>query len=136
MAVARPLTLHERMSRVRQRDTAPELAVRRVLTRAGIRYRVCPKSLPGRPDIANRSQRWALFVHGCFWHGHPGCALARLPKTNSTFWTAKIEANRLRDDRRVKELEALGMRVYAVWQCELDDERLMSRLVAQLRDRR
>ena len=133
MAVmAKPLTIHERMSRVRQRDTAPELAVRKVLAAAGIRSRVCPKGLPGRPDIVNRTRRWALFVHGCFWHGHAGCGLARLPKTNNTFWTEKIEGNKTRDDRKKNELLALGLRVYTVWQCQLDDGRTLPRLVSQL----
>jgi len=134
MAVmAKPLTIHHRMARVRQRDTGPELAVRKVLAAAGIRYRVCPKGLPGRPDIANRAGRWALFVHGCFWHGHRGCGLARLPKTNSTFWAEKIEANRSRDSRKETELIALGLRVFTVWQCQLDDQQTLSHLVSRLR---
>jgi DNA mismatch endonuclease (patch repair protein) len=136
MARAKLLTVHERMARVRQRDTAPELAVRQALTAAGIRYRICLPSLPGRPDIANLSRGWALFVHGCFWHGHAGCTLARLPRTNNAFWTAKIEANRLRDRRKEMALTALGLRVYTVWQCQLDDETTLSRLVSRLKDSR
>lgn len=131
--VANPLTIHERMARVRQRDTAPELAVRKFLAAAGIRYRICPKGLPGRPDVVNQLRKWALFVHGCFWHGHAACGLARLPKTNRAFWTQKIEANRIRDSRKTRELLALGLRVHTVWQCQLDDERNLSRLVSQLR---
>ena len=137
MAVmAKPLTIHQRMGRIRQRDTAPELAVRKVLAAAGIRYRVCPKGLPGRPDIVNRARRWALFVHGCFWHGHSGCGLARLPKTNNSFWTEKIEANRTRDDRKTNELLALGLRVHTIWQCQLDDGQTLPRLVSRLRSGR
>jgi DNA mismatch endonuclease (patch repair protein) len=119
-----------RMRAVRQRDTAPELEVRRRLHALGVRYRVCPRDLPGRPDLANRAKGWALFVHGCFWHGHD-CRLGTKPKANAEWWRAKIAANRERDERKKAALEALGLRVFVVWQCELDrltDEALLSRL--------
>jgi DNA mismatch endonuclease (patch repair protein) len=115
------------MKAVRQRDTAPELAVRKLLHRQGIRFRVCPADLPGRPDIVNRSRRWCIFVHGCFWHGHRSCALASLPKTNRRWWTEKIDANRMRDARKEDAMRALGFRVAVVWQCELADERSLER---------
>jgi DNA mismatch endonuclease (patch repair protein) len=118
------------MKSVRQRDTEPELAVRRLLHACGARFRVCPPDLPGRPDIANKARRWCVFVHGCFWHGHAGCALARLPRTNKTFWTDKIAANKARDGRKASEMRALGFRVAVVWQCELDGE---TALVTRLR---
>lgn len=133
---ASPLTIHERMRRVRQRDTAPELCVRQLLASNGIRYRVCPEGIPGRPDLINRSAGWALFVHGCFWHGHRNCALATVPKTNCTFWTQKIDANRARDKRKERELRRLGLRVYTVWQCQLNDDRFLARLVTRLKEGR
>lgn len=132
-ARSRALSIHERMGRIRQRDTAPELVVRRFLSSRGIHYRVCPPTTPGRPDLANKSARWALFVHGCFWHGHPGCVLARLPKSNVSFWTKKIDDNRARDARKERELERLGYHVYTVWQCELEDSARLERLARTLR---
>lgn len=116
------------MRRVRQRDTAPEVAVRKLLHRSGVRFRICPEQLPGRPDVANVSQRWALFVHGCFWHGHRGCRLATVPRTNSKFWVEKFAANKRRDARKARQLRALGFRVLVVWQCEAADPTLGVRL--------
>lgn len=119
----------ELMRRVRQRDTDPELTVRRVLSELGARYRVNVSSLPGSPDIVNQRQRVAILVHGCFWHRHEGCRLATTPKTNAEFWTSKFSANRERDGRKLGELENLGLRVLVVWQCETSDvERLRERL--------
>lgn len=112
----------ERMRRIGQRDTKPELDVRRILRDLGAGYRVCPKDLPGRPDIANKSRGWAIYVHGCFWHGHRHCKLYSVPKTNSDFWTAKISSNRERDHRKEAELRQQGFRVLTIWQCEISDE--------------
>lgn len=116
------------MKRVRQRDTAPELKLRKLLTDAGIHYRVCPRDLPGRPDIANKSKRWAIFVHGCFWHGHRDCRLAKVPANNHDFWESKLQGNRERDARKAAALEVLGFRVITVWQCQLDEPGLASRI--------
>jgi DNA mismatch endonuclease (patch repair protein) len=124
------------MKRVRQAHTAPELAVRALLTRLGVRYRTCVRSLPGSPDIVNRSAGWAIFVHGCFWHGHPRCRLFTTPKTNSTFWREKVDANRARDRRKVIALREVGLRVVVVWQCETrDPAKLSARLERELRAR-
>lgn len=112
------------MRRVRQRDTAPELAVRKYLYSRGVRYRVCPSHLPARPDLVNQRAKWAVLVHGCYWHGHMDCSLFRIPKTNSLFWRHKIAANRERDARKQLELEALGFEVHVVWQCEVGTARL------------
>jgi DNA mismatch endonuclease (patch repair protein) len=121
-----------RMRAVRQRDTEPEIAVRRILHGLGIRYRACPQSLPGRPDIANRKRRWAIFVHGCFWHGHD-CRLGTKPKSNAEWWLQKIAANRERDARKTKALESLGFQVLTVWQCDLDaPSTLAARLTSAL----
>lgn len=107
-----------RMAAVRQRDTAPELAVRRLVYSLGVRYRVCSRGLAGRPDLSNQTQAWCIFVHGCFWHGHK-CKGGRLPKINLSFWEPKIERNRQRDHQVCKELQTNGFRVLTVWQCEL-----------------
>ncbi len=115
----------ERMRRVRQKDTGPEMTVRRLLTRLGFRYRVCSPTLPGRPDLANKAKGWCVFVHGCFWHGHDGCPRSRLPKTNRRYWHDKIQANKARDDAARQQLENMGLRVLIVWECELDDRARM-----------
>ena len=121
-----------RLARIRQKDTAPELRVRALLRLVGRRYRLSNRDLPGSPDIANRSERWALFVHGCFWHAHRGCRRASVPKRNSEFWQAKFDANRARDMRVTRALKKLGFRVEIVWACELDDkpEEVLRRLRA------
>ncbi|MES3056620.1 very short patch repair endonuclease [Sphingomonas faeni] len=106
------------MKRVGQKNTKPELIIRRLLHAAGWRYRLHRKGLPGTPDIVFGSRKVALFVHGCFWHGH-SCKLGRLPKTRPEFWSAKISGNRARDARKVEQLIAQGWRVMTVWQCGL-----------------
>lgn len=108
----------KRLGRIRQKDTDVELAVRKLLHAMGVRFRVGNRDLPGSPDIANRSARWAIFVHGCFWHSHPGCARATVPKRNRAFWEAKFAANRARDARVVRELRRLGFRTLVVWECD------------------
>lgn len=108
----------DRMRRVRQHGTALELAVRKGLHKRGLRYRIGDKELPGRPDIVFPAYKVALFVHGCFWHGH-SCRLGRLPTTNIEFWKGKIDANRERDARKQTELETLHWRVLTVWQCQI-----------------
>jgi DNA mismatch endonuclease Vsr len=114
-----PLT-SARMRLVRQQGTSTELLVRRWLWNHGIRFTVRNRDLPGSPDLANRSRRWALFVHGCFWHGHEGCVRSRLPKRHTDFWRQKLAGNRERDSRKEEALRALGYRVFVVWGCEVD----------------
>jgi DNA mismatch endonuclease (patch repair protein) len=109
------------MKRVRQRDTGPELAVRRILISLGARYRVNVSGLPGSPDVANRSRGKALFVHGCFWHFHQDCVRGRIPKRNRAFWKEKLIANRRRDENKKKALVNLGFDVLVLWECELVD---------------
>ncbi|MFN4089285.1 MAG: very short patch repair endonuclease [Alphaproteobacteria bacterium] len=109
------------MQSVKGRDTGPERIVRRILHRAGYRYRLHDRRLPGTPDIVFRSRRKAIFVHGCFWHAH-GCAKGRPPKSRTDYWDAKIQANCARDARNRSDLEALGWEVLIVWQCELKRE--------------
>ncbi|MBM3549680.1 MAG: DNA mismatch endonuclease Vsr [Alphaproteobacteria bacterium] len=123
------------MRRIRRTGTSPELATRRWLWRHGIRYTTKNRNLPGSPDIANRARRWAVFVHGCFWHGHGGCKYATLPKRNSQFWSAKIADNRRRDAKKRRMLEDLGYEVIEVWECELrsiDNPKLRTRFTRLL----
>lgn len=106
------------MSRVRAKDTRPEMTVRTLLHRAGFRYRLHCRDLPGRPDIVLPRYRAAIFVHGCFWHGHD-CSLFRMPATRTEFWTAKINANRLRDAAAAAALCEAGWRSLWIWECAL-----------------
>lgn len=108
------------MAGIRGRDTKPELAVRRYLHRRGFRYRLHDRRLPGRPDLVLRKHRVALFVHGCFWHQHPGCRLAAKPGTNAEFWQAKLASNLARDARDQLRLAELGWRSITVWECEVN----------------
>jgi DNA mismatch endonuclease (patch repair protein) len=108
----------ERMRRVRQRGTTPEMTVRRRLHAMGFRYGLHRRDLPGRPDIVLTRHRAAVFVHGCFWHSHPGCRLATVPKSRTEYWDGKLEENRRRDARALEALEGAGWRVLVVWECE------------------
>jgi DNA mismatch endonuclease, patch repair protein len=122
------------MRRVKGRDTAPELAVRRLVWSLGGRYRLNRADLPGKPDILLAGRKLAIFVHGCFWHGHDCARGARVPKANRDYWTGKIGRNRARDIETRAKLEALGWRVETVWECELKDlAALETRLGALLR---
>jgi DNA mismatch endonuclease (patch repair protein) len=109
------------MRRVKGRDTTPELTVRKALTKLGARYRLHCKDLPGKPDIVMPGRRLALFVHGCFWHGHDCARGARVPKQNRDYWVAKVGRNVTRDVRSREALEAAGWRVETIWECELKD---------------
>ncbi len=108
-----------RLSKIRQRDTKPEKLVRVILAGLGFRFRVHNRDLPGSPDVANRARRWAVFVHGCFWHSHQGCARATVPRRNREFWVEKFAANVRRDAVAVAELRRRGFRVVVVWECEV-----------------
>ena len=119
-----------RMKAVKRENTTPELVVRRLLHRMGLRFRINQRSLPGSPDIVLRKHRTVIFVHGCFWHRHAGCRFASIPKTRQEFWTPKFIANMARDVKNVTDLEAKGWRVLVVWECETKnlaalEERLM-----------
>ena len=106
------------MSRIRSKNTAPELAVRIYLFSKGIRYRVNVK-IPGKPDIAIKKIKTAVFVNGCFWHGHENCKDSGIPKSNTKFWKTKIESNMARDRRNIELLTNNGWRVVTIWECEL-----------------
>lgn len=104
------------MSGIRGKNTKPELLVRKALYAKGFRYRLHSKNVPGKPDIVLAKYRAAIFVHGCFWHGHD-CSLFRLPDTRREFWKTKIEGNRERDEIVTNELKQLGWRQLAIWEC-------------------
>lgn len=107
------------MGRIRGRDTKPELLLRSVLHREGLRFRLHAKTLPGRPDLVLPKYRIAIFVHGCFWHRHQACPFAYNPKSNAKFWQKKFGENVARDARKADELRRAGWRVMVVWECEV-----------------
>jgi DNA mismatch endonuclease (patch repair protein) len=107
------------MSRIRGKDTTPELMLRRMLHRAGFRYRTHPSDLPGRPDLVLRKHRAVIFVHGCFWHRHGGCRFSTTPSSNAEFWRNKFAGTVERDGRILDRLKEEGWRVAVVWECAL-----------------
>jgi len=119
----------ERMSRIRSKDSAPELKLRSIIHGMGFRYRLHVKDLPGKPDLVFPSRRSVIFMHGCFWHRHKRCKLARLPKSNLDFWKQKLETNKKRDKTNQNKLIKQGWRVLVVWECEMKDLENVSNLV-------
>ena len=109
----------EIMSRVKGKETTPEIIVRKYLFSRGLRYRKNVKTLPGTPDIVLPKYKTVVLVNGCFWHGHKGCKPAHLPSTNLNYWEKKIADNIERDERKKRELENLGYKVLVAWQCQL-----------------
>ncbi|HYC79864.1 MAG TPA: very short patch repair endonuclease [Candidatus Binatia bacterium] len=107
------------MRRVRRKDTAPELAVRKFLWKEGYRYRLHNKNLPGTPDVVFPSRKKVIFVHGCFWHGH-FCRKSSIPKTKSEFWYQKFSRNKSRDEENVSKLSVLGWSTLTIWECEVN----------------
>lgn len=123
----------ENMARIRSINTIPELRVRRVLHALGYRYRLHVRDLPGKPDIVFRRQRKVIFVHGCFWHQHSGCADGRLPRSRNDYWIPKLEKTIARDKMHIAQLRELGWGVLIIWECEMADEKeLRARLVSFL----
>jgi len=134
--VSDPFTPAQRsavMRRVKGRDTAPELAVRRALRAAGIGYRLGGAGLPGRPDLVMKGRRTVVFVHGCFWHGHDCRRGARAPKANAAYWSVKIARNRARDAAAEARLREGGWRVVTVWECGLRSPEFAERLIGAVR---
>jgi DNA mismatch endonuclease (patch repair protein) len=126
-----PQQRSENMRRIRGKDTAPELAVRHVLSEAHVRYRLHRKDLPGRPDISITRLRTAVFVHGCFWHQHEGCSRRFIPATHGEFWSRKMKGNIDRDADALERLKQLGWDVQVIWECETsNDDGLRRRLAA------
>ena len=123
-----------RMAGVAQKDTTPERIVRGIMHQLGHRYRVRNRDLPGSPDLANRKRKWAIFVHGCFWHHHPGCGRATVPKRNREYWLEKFDQNKRRDARVSRALGRLGYRVFTVWECQTrDSEKLRRSMMSRFR---
>lgn len=123
------------MSRIKGRNTGPELRLRSLLHLAGLRFRLHAKQLPGCPDVVLPKHRTAIFVHGCFWHRHPGCRNATVPSTRREFWQGKFDDNVRRDVRNQAALDAAGWTVLVIWECELkaDAEGIVRRLADKLR---
>jgi DNA mismatch endonuclease (patch repair protein) len=107
------------MSRIRSRDTKPELALRKALHRAGLRYSLGGAGLPGRPDIVLRRHKTVIFVHGCFWHNHADCRDGKIPASNTEYWEEKFSRNVARDRRVVEDLTAAGWKIIIAWECDL-----------------
>jgi DNA mismatch endonuclease, patch repair protein len=125
----------QNMAAIKGKDTGPEMIVRRLLHAMGYRFRLHRKDLIGKPDIYLPRYKTAVFVHGCFWHGHQGCKRATLPATRPEFWADKIGKNRARDQRVAEALTQAGVRVLTVWQCELKDlPALRARLDGELKN--
>jgi len=121
------------MSRIRGRDTGPELIVRSILHRMGFRFRLHRKDLPGNPDIVLPKYDTVIFVHGCFWHRHPRCKFAYIPKSRVEFWDKKFESNVGRDKQVQRQLRELGWNVIVIWECEARDiDDLSERLLLSL----
>ena len=111
----------EIMARVRSKNMRPEMVVRKLVFGLGYRYRLHARDLPGCPDLAFRPRKKVIFVHGCFWHRHASCALARMPKSRLDFWGPKLEGNRERDEKNNRNLRREGWKVLTVWECQLKD---------------
>jgi DNA mismatch endonuclease (patch repair protein) len=109
------------MSRIRSKNTKPELIVRKMLHNTGIRYRLHAKDLPGKPDLSNKSKKFAVFVNGCFWHQHKGCKRANIPKSNKDYWIPKLDKNVEKQRKNLALLNKMGFKTYVVWECELND---------------
>lgn len=125
-----PLTRSQMMARIRSKNTLPEVRTRAAVHALGLRYRVHVEDLPGKPDLANKTCRWAIFVHGCFWHSHDGCQLASKPRSNTGYWSEKLARNRERDILHLQALSDLGYEVLTIWECETRDEGRLREAVA------
>ena len=120
------------MSRIRSKDTIPEMHVRSALHRAGYRFRLHVKDLPGKPDIVLPKYKTVIFVHGCFWHRHSGCPRATMPSSNQEYWQEKFQRNVERDKREQVELKKLGWKVIVVWECSVKQETFLQALINRI----
>lgn len=124
----------EIMRAVRTKNSGPEMVVRRLIHALGYRYTLHAKKLPGSPDLVFPARRKVVFVHGCFWHGHARCSKARLPRSRTTYWGAKVETNKRRDRRNLDDLAALGWNVLVLWQCQLKDAEQLTATITEFLD--
>ena len=122
------------MSRIKGKDTKPEMLVRRFLHSHGFRYKLHDKTLPGKPDIVLPKYKTVIFVHGCFWHGHEGCKYATIPKTRTEWWTNKINTNIKNDDKATKALQNDGWKIVILWECDLKVPPLEATLTKLIKD--
>lgn len=133
--MADTLSMEERsrnMAAIRSRDTKPEVYLRKLLFEKGYRYRIAEKSIPGHPDIFLRKYNTAIFIHGCFWHRHPGCKYSYTPKTHIEFWQKKFDDNVRRDDMVMAEIQKMGVRQIIVWECTIKQMKRDSELESQV----
>jgi DNA mismatch endonuclease (patch repair protein) len=128
-----PATRRRNMAAIRGSDTTPELRVRKLLHRLGYRFRLHRRDLPGSPDVVLPRYRTVVFVHGCFWHRHPGCRYTTMPRTRMDFWARKFEQNVERDRRQQQQLTAMGWCVMIVWECELRDIPVLTGRLGKIR---
>lgn len=131
MDVVDKATRSRMMAGIKSRDTKPELEVRRFLHKSGLRYRLHGRKIPGKPDIVLPRHRAVVLIHGCFWHQHPRCKFAYVPKSRPEFWIPKLAANVARDKRNAIELRKLGWRIFTVWECQITTIRLRN-LIRQI----
>lgn len=123
------------MSRIRSKNTKPEILLRKLLFQKGYRFRIHVKELPGKPDIVLKKYNTIIFVHGCFWHGHENCRYFVIPKTNTGWWINKITANKKKDIESIEKLQALGWKVKTVFQCQLkkeNTEKTINEIISEL----
>jgi len=121
MDIKSPEERSRNMAKIKNANTKPELYIRSLLHKHGLRFRVNYKDLPGKPDIWFPGEKVAIFIHGCYWHRHEGCKYAYTPKTNVEFWTTKLERNREHDKEVIEQLNELGIRVLTVWECTINN---------------
>jgi DNA mismatch endonuclease, patch repair protein len=126
-----PTERSARMALIRHKDTKPERLVRRAAYALGYRYRLHGCGLPGRPDLVFCGRKKVIFVHGCFWHQHPSCKRARMPKSRMEFWEPKLRRNRERDLENQVQLQRKGWRYLVVWECEIHDRALLDHNIAE-----
>jgi DNA mismatch endonuclease (patch repair protein) len=119
------------MARIRSKNTKPEVLTRSAVHGLGKRFRTHLSDLPGKPDLANKSHKWAIFVHGCFWHSHAGCRLASSPKSNTSYWSRKLARNQARDAEKIAALKSKGYRVLIIWECDIRDGARFRRALEQ-----
>lgn len=131
MTKRKKISRSENMRRIRSKDTEPEIAVRRLCRELGFPgYRLHRKDIPGKPDLVWTGRKLAIFVHGCFWHGHDCKEGIRIPKSNQDYWIPKIQRNKERDKANILELQSKGWRIIIIWECEIKQTQIISRRIS------
>jgi DNA mismatch endonuclease (patch repair protein) len=121
------------MSRIRSKNTTPEIAIRKELHKSGIRYRIHTRELPGNPDLSNKKKKFAVFVNGCFWHQHSGCSRATVPKTNKKYWLPKLQKNIDRQKENIDVLMNNSWNVFVIWECEAKNGKNIRRMIKNIK---